>query len=159
MRSSRTGLQLVAGIGLSAVGIVLLRLAADLAGVAQAQPHQPRGQAAVAGQPTRTARMRSHALAVASYTLSARLDAERHVVSASGALRWTNRSLKPLSELWVHLYLNAFKNQRSRFLRESSGAGRSGRHVHDWGHIDVQRFSVREWGDVDLWPTAAKHSG
>ena len=34
---------------------------------------------------------------------------------------WTNTSRVPVSEIWLHLYLNAFKNQRSVFLREPVG--------------------------------------
>ena len=48
---------------------------------------------------------------VASYTISAKLDEVAHVVKGSGTLRWTNTSDKAVSEVYFHLYMNAFKNE------------------------------------------------
>jgi hypothetical protein len=92
---------------------------------------------------------------VASYTISARLDAETHVVSATGTIEFRNRSRAPLAELYFHLYLNAFKNEKSLFLRSPFGEGRGGARAGDWGYIDVQRLVARELGGVDLWPGRA----
>ena len=68
----------------------------------------------------------SHAPLIASYTLHAKLDAERHTVAATGTITWNNPSREPTRELYLHLYLNAFKNEKSVFLRSPFGAGRSG---------------------------------
>jgi hypothetical protein len=95
---------------------------------------------------------------LASYTLSARLDAQTHRVAGQGSIRFTNASQQPTSELWLHLYLNAFKNNRTLFLRSPFGAGRRGLQAGEWGYIDVKRLSVREFGNTDIWPTAAGHS-
>jgi hypothetical protein len=95
---------------------------------------------------------------VASYTLSARLDAESHIVRASGTLRLVNTATRPLDELWFHLYLNAFKNEKTLFLRSPFGAGRSGERARHWGYIDVERLAAREFSGVDLWKQAAPHS-
>ena len=60
-----------------------------------------------------------------------------------------------MRELWLHLYLNAFKNERSAFLRERVG-GRGSAPPEDWGWIDVRKLVLRA-GDacpVDVWPTA-----
>ncbi|HEX6274149.1 MAG TPA: M1 family metallopeptidase [Polyangiaceae bacterium] len=88
---------------------------------------------------------------IASYTLAARLDEKAHRVTATGTIRWRNASRVAVRELYVHLYLNAFKNQRSLFLRSPFDEGRSGARAEHWGYIDVERFFVRELG-TDLWP-------
>lgn len=92
-----------------------------------------------------------HPLRVASYTLSAKLDAEQHRVSGHGTIELHNYTEVPLQELYLHLYMNAFKNDRSLFLRSPFGAGRSGQHASKWGYIDVKRLYAREL-DRDLWP-------
>ena len=60
------------------------------------------------------------------YTLSASLDPVAHVITGKGTIRFVNTSSAPLYELWLHLYLNAFKNASSRFLREPIGPFRGG---------------------------------
>ncbi|HVW25808.1 MAG TPA: M1 family metallopeptidase [Polyangiaceae bacterium] len=100
--------------------------------------------------------MAAHAKAVASYTLSARLDATLHTVDGQGTLVWENTSSRPASELWFHLYLNAFKNNRTVFLRSPFGAGRSGHGASKWGYIDVKRLAIREMGGADVWPKNLK---
>lgn len=98
-----------------------------------------------------------HALRVASYTLSAKLDAEQHRVSARGTIELHNYTAVPLRELYLHLYMNAFKNDRSLFLRSPFGAGRSGQHGTKWGYIDVKRLYARELAS-DLWPARGAQS-
>jgi hypothetical protein len=98
-----------------------------------------------------------HALRVASYTLSAKLDAEQHRVSGRGTIELFNYTDVPLQELYLHLYMNAFKNDRSLFLRSPFGAGRSGQHGSKWGYIDVKRLYAPELGR-DLWPTRGAKS-
>jgi hypothetical protein len=88
---------------------------------------------------------------VASYTLSARLDENAHRINATGTITWRNASRVAVRELYLHLYLNAFKNQRSLYLRSPFDEGRSGTHPSDWGYVDVERFVARELG-ADLWP-------
>jgi hypothetical protein len=58
----------------------------------------------------------------------------------------------------VHLYLNAFKNERSAFFREKVG-GRGSEAPEDWGWIDVRRMALRQANEppVDLWPAAELH--
>ena len=94
---------------------------------------------------------------VASYTLHASLDPVKHVVEGKGTITWRNASRIPQGEVWLHLYLNAFKNERTYFMRFPGvdgfrGAGTPG----DWGHVDVKRFAIE--GGADLWPGADKTS-
>jgi hypothetical protein len=92
-------------------------------------------------------------LPVASYTLEARLDAARHRIDGTGTLVFVNRSSASLPALYFHLYLNAFKNEKSVFLRSPFGQARSTLRADDWGYIDVRRLSARELGTGDLWPS------
>lgn len=84
--------------------------------------------------------MAERAESVASYTLRARLDPVSHVVHGEGSITWRNTSETAVSELWIHLYLNAFKNQRSAFLRANVGGFRGGATPRDWGTIDLERL-------------------
>jgi hypothetical protein len=97
----------------------------------------------------------AHADDVVDYTLRATLDAEAHTVHGEGTITWRNTSVKSVRELWVHLYLNAFKNERSAFFRERVG-GRGSGQAEDWGWIDVRKLLLRTEGgtSVDLWPGA-----
>jgi hypothetical protein len=97
----------------------------------------------------------AHADDVVDYTLRASLDPVTHTVHGDGTIAWRNASAQPVRELWVHLYLNAFKNERSAFFRERVG-GRGSAPPEDWGWIDVRRLAlVREEGPaVDLWSAA-----
>jgi hypothetical protein len=97
----------------------------------------------------------AHADDIADYTLRARLDPDAHTVHGEGTITWRNTSTRPAREIWLHLYLNAFKNERSAFFRERVG-GRGSEPPEDWGWIDVRKLVLRA-GDatpVDIWPTA-----
>lgn len=94
--------------------------------------------------------MAEHPERVVTYTLRASLDPQKHTVHGEGTIAWRNASAKPVSELWLHLYLNAFKNQRSTFMREPVGGFRGTTIPHDWGTIDVRKLAL---GGADLLPT------
>jgi hypothetical protein len=96
--------------------------------------------------------------AIASYDLGARLDPVAHLVTAKGTIRWTNATSVPADELWLHLYLNAFKNDRTLFLRSPFGGSRGGGRTREWGWIDVKRLAARELGGGDLWPARDRHT-
>src|SRR5580704_16255475 len=68
----------------------------------------------------------AHAEDVADYTLRAALDPVAHTVHGEGTIAWKNTSAQPVREVWLHLYLNAFKNERSAYLRERVGGRGSG---------------------------------
>lgn len=96
--------------------------------------------------------------AVASYRWVARLDTVRHSISGRGTITWQNPSETPANELYFHLYLNAFKNSKTLFLRSPFGAGRSGERGTHYGFIDVKRMSAPALGGEDLWKHRARHS-
>ena len=95
---------------------------------------------------------------VVDYTLRATLDAGAHAVAGTGTIHFRNASARPVHELWLHLYLNAFKNDRSDFLRERVG-GRGSDPPESWGSIDLRRLSLREpdGTSTDLLPSLELH--
>ncbi|MEO7033708.1 MAG: M1 family metallopeptidase [Polyangiaceae bacterium] len=98
---------------------------------------------------------------VASYDIDAKLDTNTHRITAHETIHFVNRSAAPLNELWFHLYLNAFKNDKTLFLRSPFGAGRSGDKAHAYGYVDVKKLSVLGDGAADgrdLWPDRDRHS-
>ncbi len=99
-----------------------------------------------------------HAEDVVDYTLRASLDVIAHTVHGEGKIVWRNTSAKPVGEIWLHLYMNAFKNERSVWLSEPVGGFRGGGGVRDWGTIDVRKLAVSDpanpEGFTDEWPKA-----
>ncbi|MBX3027281.1 M1 family metallopeptidase [bacterium] len=79
-----------------------------------------------------------------AYRLEARLDAEARTVSGSLRARWRNPSRTPASELYLHLYLNAFAGNRTTLMRELGAEAERWwrRHPDGWGRIDVATLRV-----------------
>ncbi|WP_437290274.1 M1 family metallopeptidase [Sorangium sp. So ce406] len=105
-----------------------------------------------ASAPSPDAALAARADPIASYTLRASLDPAQHTMRGEGTLVWRNASRAPQRELFVHLYLNGFKNPRTAFLRAPVGGFRGSEILYDYGHIQVTRFAVREMGGADVWP-------
>ena len=98
--------------------------------------------------------MLEHADKVVDYTLRATLDPGAHTVHGEGTITWRNVSRTSVSELWLHLYLNAFKNQSSTFMRAPIGGFRGSRSPKEWGTIDVRKLTWLDGGERrDLWST------
>jgi len=79
-----------------------------------------------------------------AYRIEARLDAASRTVSGSLRARWRNPSRAPVGELWLHLYLNAFANNRSTLM---TGLGAEAerwwaRHPDGWGRLDLATLRV-----------------
>jgi hypothetical protein len=82
-----------------------------------------------------------HAPGILAYQMHAQLDADTHDVRAGGTLRWRNTSPVPVTDMRLHLYLNAFRDERSTFMRETHGRHRG--HPFDpaqAGWIDLLSF-------------------
>jgi hypothetical protein len=88
---------------------------------------------------------------VVDYRIWVSLDAVRHRLDGREHLVWRNPSQDQVGDLWFHLYLNAFKNTLSTFLRESGGKLRGDRMAEgQWGWIDIT--SMRLADGTDLLP-------
>jgi hypothetical protein len=89
---------------------------------------------------------------IVQYQISARLDPQAKAVQGHETLTWLNDSTDEVRELQFHLYLNAFKNEKSTFMRESRGVSRGYRGEEGlWGYVDVQ--SIKLESGYDLKPT------
>lgn len=88
---------------------------------------------------------------VASYDIRAALDASAHAITGEETLTWVNDSPDTVPALQFHLYMNAFRNSRSTFFRESGGQLRGDRASADgWGWIRID--SMRTEDGADLTP-------
>ncbi|MBX3227031.1 MAG: M1 family metallopeptidase [Labilithrix sp.] len=125
MRAARAGILLS-----------LVVLATGATGTTEAKDGEP------ARSESATTPMLEHADPIASYTLHAKLDPSAHTLHGSGTIAWKNASKQPVKELWLHLYLNAFKNQSSVFMRAPIGGFRGSTVPSDWGAIDVKKLTL-----------------
>jgi hypothetical protein len=90
-----------------------------------------------------------HAPRVADYDIAVRLDPDAKRLDGTLRLVWRNPSTDPVSDLWFHLYLNAFRDRDSTFWRESRGQLRGVGMAEDgWGGIDVTALRIA--GGADL---------
>ncbi|HET9793203.1 MAG TPA: M1 family metallopeptidase [Thermoanaerobaculia bacterium] len=90
------------------------------------------------------ARARSAPLAdpVASYRIACRYDAARKRIEGSELLAWKNTGARPATSIFLHLYLNAFENNRSSYMRERRRTGDPVRVAPgQWGSIAVSRMT------------------
>jgi hypothetical protein len=90
---------------------------------------------------------------VDAYTIRAALDPAEGVktVTATERLAWRNPSDAPVSELQFHLYLNAFRDRESTFMRESGGQLRGDKIPEGkFGNIEVT--SMKTAAGEDLLP-------
>jgi hypothetical protein len=92
---------------------------------------------------------------VVDYRIEVSLDPDTKILRGNERLVWRNPSNDPVSELRFHMYLNAFRNGRTTFMRESGRQLRgdeAGHEPDDWGWIDVS--SMKTDAGVDLQPKA-----
>ena len=84
---------------------------------------------------------------IANYDISVKLDHEKHTLDGKETLVWTNTSTDYITELQFHLYLNAFKNKNSTFMKESGGQLRGEmmdkKNRGNFGWIDIISMKVR----------------
>jgi len=83
---------------------------------------------------------------IASYKIDVRLDIRQKAVEGSEILTWLNDSNDKITELYFHLYQNAFKNGKSTWMREGGTTVASS----DAGWIDVK--SIKVIGGESLMP-------
>jgi hypothetical protein len=88
---------------------------------------------------------------IVDYRIKAKLVPAEKAVIGQQVLTWLNDSEAPVSELHFHLYLNAFKNNRTTFWREGGGRSiGSDPEKDDWGYIDVKRIQIKDGIDLTL---------
>ncbi len=87
---------------------------------------------------------------IANYEIHVKLDPEEKMLYGKEILNWKNDSGDSIEELQFHLYLNAFKNERSTFMRESGGRHRIDRmdRKNGWGWTDITSFKMEDGTDL-----------
>lgn len=88
---------------------------------------------------------------VVHYTIEAELVPEQRLVEGKMDLVWRNTSGAPVDHLYFHLYLNAFRDEDSTYLREADQKGKRG---SKWskeypGSIEVHRMDLAD--GTNLW--------
>jgi hypothetical protein len=102
----------------------------------QRNPTPDRGTPVRNGGPARSER-------IASYKIDARLDTDRHQISGNEVLTWTNSGQSPVDKLPIHLYMNAFKNDATLFMRTSLGQIRGAAAADNaWGWIQLDSVQI-----------------
>jgi len=86
---------------------------------------------------------------IVTYDIKARLVPEEKKIEGQEVLTWLNDSDMPVSELQFHLYLNAFKNNRTTFMKESGGSHRGFKlDKENWGFITVKNIRIQDGADL-----------
>lgn len=90
---------------------------------------------------------------VVSYDIRVALDTAKRQIKGTETVTWRNPSaVDAVSDLQFHFYLNAFKNTKTTFMKESGGRMRGAAAGEDsWGWVDVA--SIRTPGGADLKPS------
>ena len=85
------------------------------------------------------------------YEMLVTLDADSHRLEGQQWIRWTNSGDIPTTELWWHLYLNAFSNSSTTFMRGLDGGflRRTGK-VEDmaWGWTRITSMTLEDGTDL-----------
>jgi hypothetical protein len=115
---------------------------------------------ALRANPTPLAPIPAHVVAplphVANYDIEVRLNPEHHKLEGLSRISFTNTSNKPLTELYFHLYLNAFEHERTLFLRTKSPHQRGA--LSTPGLVEVTQLVSPEFAGKNLWSRAEAHS-
>ena len=89
---------------------------------------------------------------IANYDIDVALDVNEKMLHGKLVLHWKNPSQDTLNELQFHLYLNAFKNTKSTFLKESdtriSTDYLSPEAESPWGWIDIEKMKIIDGEDL-----------
>lgn len=152
---------LLSGAALLASGLYLSRMSSAAPATASTFPDGPSTALARDEAPPRargSLTSPAEVEKIASYRLEARLDEKDHRVIGRGTIRWKNASQKPAEELYFHLYLEAFRSERSLFLRSPHRRSRTGSGLGQAGGLEVERLHSPRYGDIDLWANAEPHS-
>lgn len=92
---------------------------------------------------------------VASYVMAVELLPQDRLIVGTQRIAWTNTASQAVSELRFHLYINAFRDLDSTFMRESDAAFRALWRPHEFGSITLEKIELVAAGSaVDL--TAAQ---
>ena len=93
----------------------------------------------------------SQSLKIANYDIEVHLDHKGKNASCIQKLNWKNTSPDTLRELRFYMYMNAFKDLKSTYLkntRKMFGQDLNNRNEKEWGHIEVTQAIDRNGNDL-----------
>ena len=93
----------------------------------------------------------SQSLKIANYDIEVHLDHKSKNASCIQKLNWKNTSPDTLRELRFYMYMNAFKDLKSTYLkntRKMFGQDLNNRTEKEWGHIEVTQAVDRNGNDL-----------
>jgi hypothetical protein len=86
----------------------------------------------------------------ASYAISAKLNPATRTLDGTLLLHWRNVTSRPADSLRFHLYYNAWRDNRSTWMREHalsvSAADDTPRRPDEWGSIDIESMTIAAGG-------------
>jgi hypothetical protein len=98
----------------------------------------------------------------ASYTIAARLNPAARTIDGDETVTWRNITRRPADTVQLHLYYNAWRDDRSTWMRERALAGGAAeappRRPDEWGSIDVRSIdTVKGPGLADARPLPLRY--
>lgn len=81
------------------------------------------------------------------YTMDVELDPEAKTVTGSMEAYWINNSQSPVPDIQMHMYLNAFRSNKSTFYSESNGS--PGSSEIDYGWVEINNIIDRSGKDLN----------
>ena len=79
---------------------------------------------------------------IASYSMDIVLDTQQQWIFGEELVTWTNDTAYATDDLWFHIYWNAFQNNKSTFLIESSGNRTADFERDDWGYCHIEKIDL-----------------
>jgi len=85
----------------------------------------------------------------ANYNIDVKFNPDKKLINGKMLLNWKNITNDTITELQFHLYLNAFKNSATTFMKGTGGRFKENTardyEKNDWGWVDIN--SIRKTGD------------
>ncbi|MDF2926007.1 MAG: family peptidase [Paenibacillaceae bacterium] len=79
------------------------------------------------------------------YHIAAALQPEQKSIQAAQTVTWQNPGSKPVTELYLHLYPNAFSGKKTTFMAESGGQLRGDKQQGDsYGRMELQSLATEQ---------------
>ena len=92
-----------------------------------------------------------HSTRIANYDIKVELDHVEKMVGATQTLTWLNTSPEKVNEIRMYLYVNAFKNTKSSYLKDVDGLfgnDLANKPAEGWGWVDI--LSMKTGAGEDL---------
>ncbi len=82
---------------------------------------------------------------IANYVMTVSLNPIKKLISGSEVLTWKNTSSDFVSDIYLHLYMNAFSSEKSTFMMESGGRLRGQKYERDKkGSVHVKSLKLSD---------------